>query len=230
MTSYAVLIFAIAACAWIVVRAMDDHRQAMRMRHRLLDEAPGLIAEPATSLAPDQFPVVCGRIEDGRRVRIELVADTMVVRRLPQLWLRVTLVEREAQARPKIGALARPTGAEYYSMVHDMPEWITPPQTGASLLMRGDGTGTSAQAAEISLYFQQLFADPLVKEAVITPLGARIMRQAAQGDRAAHLVLRQSRFPLTIVPADTIRHAIDAVISLAAALAVPPLSETNRAA
>jgi hypothetical protein len=53
-----------------------------------------LLSEPGITIAPDQFPVVTGLIGDGRPVRIELIADTMVTRRLPQLWLKVTLVRK----------------------------------------------------------------------------------------------------------------------------------------
>lgn len=55
---------------------------------------------------------------------------------------------------------------------------------------------------------QALFRNPTVKEAVITPRGVRLIRQVAEGDRGAHLVLRQVRFPVEQVPADLIRTAI----------------------
>lgn len=137
-----------------------------------------------------------------------MIADTLVCRRLPQLWLKLTLAEHEPVARPSIGALSRPTGAEFYSMVHDLPEWLAPPQTEASILLRGDGTATPAELKQASSIFQALFRNPTVKEAVITPRGVRLIRQVAEGDRGAHLVLRQVRFPIEQVPADLIRTAI----------------------
>lgn len=149
-----------------------------------------------------------GSLSDGRRIRIELIADTLVCRRLPQLWLKLTLAEERLQKRPSIGALSRPTGAEFYSMVHDLPEWLAPPQTEASILLRGDGTATPTEIKQASSTFQALFRNPTVKEAVITPRGVRLIRQVAEGDRGAHLVLRQVRFPVEQVPADLIRTAI----------------------
>jgi hypothetical protein len=142
----------------------------------------------------------------------------MVTRRLPQLWLRVTLSESGERNRPTIGALARPTGAEYYSLVHDMVEWMPPPETDASLLMRGDGHATAWQVERVSALFRSLFADPKVKEAVITPRGTRIIRQAAQGEPGAHKVLRQVRFPLRAVPADLVALAIAEAETLSALL------------
>ena len=124
----------------------------------------------------------------------------MVTRRLPQLWLKVTLFENEARDRPSLGALARPAGSEYYSLVHGFPEWMTPPQMDMSLLMRGDGRATAQQAAIAGRHFQRLFADQKVKEAVITAKASRLVYQASQGERAAHMFLRQARFSLEASP------------------------------
>ncbi|TGT40647.1 hypothetical protein EN810_35245, partial [Mesorhizobium sp. M8A.F.Ca.ET.167.01.1.1] len=114
-------VFIAAAGAWIGKRAISDHRASLAKRRGLLDEAARSFPDARISFAPDHFPILVSRLEDGRQVRIELLADTMVTRRLPQLWLRVTLSEVSERSRPAIGVLARPTGAEYYSLVHDLP-------------------------------------------------------------------------------------------------------------
>jgi hypothetical protein len=218
ITYYLFSALALSAIAWFIRAAIRGHQRAMAERHRLLDEAHSLLGEPGMTLAPDQFPIVTGHVADGRRIRIELIADTLVTRRLPQLWLKATLIESEPRARPAIGALARPTGSEYYSLVHGMPEWMTPPKTGISLLMRGDGCATREQENLVGGHLQRLFADPRVKEAVITPTVARIIYQASQGGRAAHMFLRQAQFSLKTVPAETIRETIAMVESLGAVL------------
>lgn len=206
--TYLLFAFALLAVAWFIRAAIRGHRQAMQQRGRLLDEAHALLNEPGIRIAPDRFPIVTGRIGDGRNVRIELIADTMVTRRLPQLWLKVTLFENLARDCPSLGALARPAGSEYYSLVHGFPEWMTPPEMGMSMLMRGDGRATAEQAALAGCHFQRLFADQKVKEAVITAKATRLVYQASQGERAAHMFLRQARFSLETVPAATIAQAI----------------------
>lgn len=208
MDNLALVLLAIAAIAVFMAGAQRDRLRLNRQRSRLLDAAAGLFDNSRLRAAPDGFPILDGSLSDGRRIRIELIADTLVCRRLPQLWLKLTLAEHEPVARPSIGALSRPTGAEFYSMVHDLPEWLAPPQTEASILLRGDGTATPTEIKQASSIFQALFRNPTVKEAVITPRGVRLIRQVAEGDRGAHLVLRQVRFPIEQVPADLIRTAI----------------------
>lgn len=228
-TSFALLILSAALCAWLVVRGIRDNREAMAVRHGLLDEAEGLLAESERMIGPDHYPAVTGRIADGRRVKIELVADNLITRRLPQLWLRLTLYDAMPD-RPKMGALARPTGGEYYSLVHDMPAWMEPPETGTSMLMRGDGAAAPWQIERVLGHFGKLFADPQVKEAVIGANGVRVLRQAAQGERAAHLFLRQSRFSIATVPAEDIRTVIAMANALAAVLPTGELAQATEAA
>ena len=228
-TSFALLILSVAACAWLTLRAMRDQREAMAERSGLLAEAGHVLSDAKTVIGPDQYPVVTGRIPDGRQVKIELIADTLVTRRLPQLWLRVTLYDT-SPIRPTIGALARPTGSEYYSLVHDMPQWMAPPISATPLLVRGDGTATPAQIEFALRHFASLFAELSVKEAVISPRGVRIVRQAAQGERGAHLLLRQSRFSIATVPASDIDKAIAMAISLAEALPVARPTRVTEAA
>jgi len=218
-TSFALLILSALASAWLIARAMQDHRDAMAGRSMLLDEATEVLVDAETIIGPDQFPIVKGRARDGRHVKLDVIADSLITRRLPQLWLRVTLYEAAAP-RPTIGALARPTGSEYYSLVHDMQQWMAPPGTEAPILLRGDGTATRAETERVLCHFADLFADPTVKEAVISPKGVRIIQQAAQGERATHLFLRQSRFPITAIPAADMNKAIALAIALSEVLKV----------
>lgn len=218
ITTTALSAFIAVACVWIGKRAISDHRAILAKRRGLLDEAARLFPNAQISFAPDHFPILVSRLEDGRQIRIELLADTMVTRRLPQLWLRVTLSEVSECSRPAIGALARPTGAEYYSLVHDLPVWMAPPETNASLLMRGDGRATAGQVERAAMMFRGLFSDPAVKEAVISPRGTRVIRQAAQGERAAHLFLRQIRFAVATISVELVQKAVSEAKALSQAL------------
>ncbi|WP_296744886.1 hypothetical protein [Mesorhizobium sp.] len=218
ITTIVLSAFIAASCIWMGKRAISDHRAILAKRRGLLDEAARLFPDARISLAPDHFPILVGRLDDGRQVRVELLADTLVTRRLPQLWLRVTLSEVSERSRPAIGVLARPTGAEYYSLVHDLPEWMAPPETNASLLMRGDGRATAGQVERAAAVFRNLFSDPTVKEAVISPRGTRVIRQAAQGERAAHLFLRQIRFAVATISVDLVQKAVSEAKALSQAL------------
>lgn len=227
--SFALLILSAVVCMWLALRAVRDQREAMSERSRLLAEAGTILSDAATVIGPDQYPVVTGRTDDGRQVKVDVIADTLVTRRLPQLWLRVTLYDASPN-RPTLGVLARPAGSEYYSLVHDMPQWMTPPVSTSPMLMRGDGSASPAQSERMREHFASLFIDPAVKEAVVSPKGLRIVCQAAQGERGAHLLLRQSRFSIATVPASAIAKAIELAAALATAHEeTPPSTQPVRA-
>lgn len=215
-TSLTAAALSVAAGLTLWNKARRDHCAAMAQRAALLDEARGLFAGGRTSLAPDGFPRFAATLPDGRTLALELIADTLVTRRLPQLWLKLTVASDAPLRRFVVGALARPTGAEFYALTHGLPDWAPPP-AGLPLLVRAKGASES-ELARAGAAFEEIFADPKLKEAAATPRGVTVVRQVFEGDRAAHLLLRQARFAAEPVPAESIRRAYDDALLLEAAL------------
>ncbi|MET0599733.1 MAG: hypothetical protein ABWZ57_17905 [Mesorhizobium sp.] len=227
LTAISALALAAAGSGVLWLKARRDHREALAHRAALLDDACALFPDARVAIGTDGFPSLSFRLDDGREARLLLIADSLVTRRLPQLWLALTILDATPQRRFSIGALARPTGAEYYSRVHPLPDFVEPPDGDVPLLMRAAAlprhlVGQAARALALP------FADPRLKEAVLSPRGISIVRQACEGDRGAHLLLRQARFDAPTVPADMVEQAIaDALVlegafdRLAPAPAVP---------
>lgn len=187
----------------------------LTVRHRLLDEAEALMTPGFRSdLSPDEYPVLRGTLRDGRQATLDLISDTMVTRRLPQLWLRITIHLDMPRAWPRLGVLARPTGSEYYAVVHGLDTWIEPPPSTLSLLMRGDVEARDERWQPLRDGLAALVANPKVKEVALTPKMIRVVFQAAEGERGAHLVLRQARFAMNTVPEATIRQALDVAAAI----------------
>jgi hypothetical protein len=210
LAGLAIAIFAVGGVAALTVMARRDHDAAMGARARILDPVATLFDEAELRIAADGFPVLTGRLPDRRRITIELIPDTMVMRRLPQLWLVVTLSETMKRPRPSFGALARPTGSEFYSRVAELPERIEPPPgLDSSILIRGNAPFGAVDAERAGEALRRLFADARVKEIMVTPKGVRIVRQASEGERGAHLLLRQVRFPIEAVQPDLVLKAIE---------------------
>jgi hypothetical protein len=209
LTGLGFLLFVGAGIAGLAAKARREHHDMLRQRAALLDAAASLFAEARIAIGHDGFPVLTGRLLDGRPIGLEVIADTLVPRRLPQLWFKLTIHEPTARCRPSIGVLARPTGAEFYSLVQELPDWIAPPfRAEIPLLMRGrDASGSDVE--QTSAVFARLFSDPGLKEAAVTPRGVRLVRQIAQGERGAHMVYRQIRFPVLQVSPDLVRKALE---------------------
>lgn len=191
---------------WLAARA--EHGKAMRERAALFDEAAHHFPDSRVTVGEDFFPRLGGSLGDHRTWQAEIIADSLVTRRLPQLWLKLTLIEKEPHAGPTLGVLARPTGAEFYSLVQDLPERLEPPfEADVPMVMRGRNV-YRRDLDRMAGVFRSLLADPGLKEAAVTPRGARIIRRVAEGGRGAHMVFRQMRFPVLSVPPELVATAL----------------------
>ena len=218
------LLFCVAGVAVIAALAREELRNDLQQRGTLLDAAAGLLDNPSVTVGGDGYPQLVGTCNDGHQVRLEVVPDSLVPRRLPQLWLKLTLLKPEAAPRPSIGVLARPIGTEFYSRVLGLPDTIAPSfAVDFPLLMRGRGA-TEAAIQRTSGLFRTLFADPELKEILITPRGAGTVRRIAEGDRGAHVLYRQMRFPVTQVSPEFVRNALAELHLLNEALEPSPAS------
>jgi hypothetical protein len=213
LTSITALTLALAAAGVLWLKARRDHRDALERRAGLLQGARDMFPDARLAVGADGFPSLSFRLADGRDARLALVADSLVTRRLPQLWLELTILAGAPYRDFSIGALARPTGAEYYSTVHALPDFVEPPAGEVPLLVRARSLPRQI-ATEAARALARPFADPRLKEAVLLPRGVRIIRQACEGDRGAHLLLRQARFDAPEVTADVINKAIAEALAL----------------
>jgi hypothetical protein len=219
LAGVAIAVFAAASAAGIYAMARRDHQAALAARARLLDPVAELFSDPAVRIGGDGFPVLTGQWRDRRAAKVELIPDTLVTRRLPQLWLVVTLSETSKRARPSFGALARPTGAEFYSRVEELPERIEPPPgLDDSIMIRGSAPFGLIHAERTGEALRQIFSDKRVKEVLVTPGAARIVRQASEGERGAHVLLRQARFPIAAIDPAMVLTAIEEADAMSAAL------------
>ena len=108
------LILAVGSIAAVTYVGMRDHRAAKAARRGVLDNCAAALDAAQLSHAADGFPRLTGR-HHGRDVRVDLICDTMTIRRLPQLWMSTTLIDANA-GLPGFAVLVRPAGTEFYSL------------------------------------------------------------------------------------------------------------------
>lgn len=134
----------------------------------------------------------------------ELIPDTMVVRRLPQLWLSVTALA-ETPGAPSFAVLVRHSGNEFYSLINQFSQRLDPPAGfPAEVLIRGSSWKAQRLLNDLRLPLADVLANPRVKEVAVTARGVRIVIQAAEGRRGEHLLLRQATFDSDGVQAEAL--------------------------
>lgn len=207
MPSIEFIVVSCVSAAVVAAMALRDHRAARRQRESMLDACAGLVDAARIDRGADGFPQLAGRWK-GREVRVALIADTMTIRRLPQIWLSVTLLDTNA-GRPGLAALVRPSGADFYSLTERFTErFDTPPGFPGEIWIRGSSPAAERLLDKAAPVMADVFSDARVKEIAATDRGFRIIRQAAEGRRGPHLLLRQVAFDETSVPADLVAETL----------------------
>lgn len=115
--------------------------------------------------------------------------DGLTFRKLPALWVMVTLPQRLPLAAT-LDIMARPTGQEPFSHFSQLPQSLPcpgslPPGTG----IRTDNSA-GVPVPEILAPHLAIFADPKVKELLISPKGLRLVILGGEADRGRYLIFR----------------------------------------
>lgn len=142
------------------------------------------------ALSPTGFARASGR-RAGLGLDLQAVPDTLTFRKLPALWLLVTLPE-PMPLRQRINLMIRPTGIEPFSAFEALPYQTTlPPGFPPDAALRSESALASDEAALLQRHLA-LFDDPRVKELVLSPKGLRITWLAEEAQRGPYLLFREN--------------------------------------
>ena len=190
----AILLFALAGALLIAALAMRERAAANAKRRIILDPVLRMFDAPKLTVDRSGFPKLEGQLH-GENLRVALIPDTMTIRRLPQLWLEVTMRCDLPIEDQGLAILIRPSGADYYSLTERMKIQLAPPKTFPfECLVKGESSRSQQTLDRIADRASRHLADPRVKEIAVTKNGLRMIRQLAEGKRGEHLLLRQSVF------------------------------------
>jgi hypothetical protein len=214
MTSVIALLLLLAALAVLPALFARDATRARRQRTGFFADTLGLFDRYKVALRGQAYPLLEGRYK-GHDVRLEPVLDDMTWRKLPSLWLKVT-VFKPNPSRGVLDFLMRPRGGEFFSPSSDMVHRLAIPESWPQNAI------LCADSPDIALDdltpHMAIFEDTRTKELVLTPRGVRLVYQAAQGDRAQYLVLRQAHFQNNKADPMLVRTLLDRAIAIAAAV------------
>jgi hypothetical protein len=197
------LFFAVAGVIVTAAVAYREHAGQLAARRSLLDRCVGVLRSASLAHGGDGFPILDG-YWNGRFIRAELFPESMALRRLPQLWLKLTRIEVRT-GLPEFSILVRPSGTEFYSLTDGHTHTLRPPQGLAQeIVVRGSGPHAQRLLDAVAPVLAKIFADPRIKEVAVTAKGLRLIWQAAEGQRGHHLLLRQCRFENAQVTPDAL--------------------------
>lgn len=175
--------------------------------------------QPRRGKGSGGFPRLAGRY-GGVEFDLQAVPDTLTFRKLPALWVLVTL-----PAPLPLGAtldlMIRPTGVEPFSHFHNLPDQISaPPGFPEDCALRTDAPAMLLPESTLAPHLG-LFADECVKELVLSPKGLRIVFLAEEANRGRYLIFRDAELGRTPLPFACIHPHLDRLLALRRDLLAP---------
>lgn len=184
-------------------------------RAGFLDAVRPLLSDATSRPEPDGFPRLAGTY-GGARFDLRVVPDTLTTRKLPALWLLVTLTEPQPLSAAT-HLMLRPRGTETFSGFDRLPRVLPPdPRLPADSALRTDGPPAPVPQPLIDLV--ATLGEDRLKEAVLSPKGLRLTWLVEEAHRGRYLIFRDSEMGLAPLPPETLRPLLDALLSLRAGL------------
>ena len=158
------------------------------------------------------FPRLAGRY-GGAELDLQAVPDTLTFRKLPALWVLVTLPGPQPLAG-KLDLMIRPTGVEPFSHFHTLAHQIAPPPGFPDdCALRTDAPG-ALLPDDLLIPHLGLFEDECVKELILSPKGLRISFLAEEANRGRYLIFRDAELGRTALPFERVQPYLDALLAL----------------
>lgn len=147
-------------------------------------------------------------IYGGQSFQVQTIIDTLSTRKLPSLWMMITLPE--PQPLPGIlDLMMRPSGPTTFSnfdfLTHSLP---LPSHFPDNMVIRSDSLDMTRYLEFVKPHLAT-FEECHGKEFLMTPKGLRIVTLAAEADHARYGVLREANFGEQVLNADLAKQSMD---------------------
>lgn len=196
MTRWPVLIVALGLLIWFLLTARRFWQAAMQRRSAragYLAQVEVLLTAPRRQMQDSGYLRIAGDWQ-GATFDFQVVPDTLSYRKLPCLWLLVSLTDPMPAVLGEVRIMARASGLEAFSTFSTLPVEVSlPPGFPPDCTMRCTDPHHVPSLAVLDAV-ARLMADPRVKEVVLSPKGLRIVILAEEGARAAYLIHRDAEF------------------------------------
>ncbi|MBL9053721.1 MAG: hypothetical protein JNN02_08320 [Tabrizicola sp.] len=180
---------------WLGVRLVRETRARTASRAGYFDALKPLFDGGETRLQPTGFPRMTGK-RGSLSFDLQAIPDTLTFRKLPALWVLVTLPE-PLPVGATLDLMARPSGNEPFSHFPTLPQTLpTPDDLPSHVAIRCDDA-SGIPAANLIARHADIFRNDAIKELVISPKGLRIVLLAEEADRGRYLIFREAEMGRT---------------------------------
>lgn len=203
------LAIAFAVLVVLTIRAARDRKIS---RSAYLSDCASFLQDARIGFGPTGFPRLNGSYR-GALFDVQAVPDTLTFRKLPALWVLVTL-PLPLPLRATLDLMVRSTGIEPFSTFQSLPHQIAaPPGFPEDCRLRTDDAAALPPQSMLVPH-AAIFDDPAVKELVLSPKGLRIVFLADEANRGRYLIFRDAELGTEPLPVRRLVPFLDALLAL----------------
>lgn len=205
--------FVIAPLLAMSVYLLFQRSQLVLKRNRamLFEHCDGMLDNSSTYYEANGFPVIKGHYS-GFDVQLNLIPDTIVMRKVPPLWLMVS-IKANKQSKGSMDFIVRPQNIEFYSPGWHWDGLFKVPSNWPQYSI-AKYRDTEASVSVLDKFIPDLFKDEKVKQLLITPNSLRITYMAKQAIRGEYLLTRSAVFDDNAIERDDVKKIIEYAIAI----------------
>lgn len=183
-------------------------------RAAIFEDCRGVLQSAELASPGSDYPLLRG-VLGGRRFLLQPLLDHVGYRKVPSLWLVIT-IDEVLPVQGSVDILFRPDNIEFYSGIDGLPERIElPAEWPAHHLARVGPAGWQAPLAAMRAALGEAGESADLKEVVLTPRGVRLVVRVCGVERSHYMVLRSMLPQVERIPPDWLNHWLDVVSGLA---------------
>jgi len=170
-------------------------------RAAIFDDCRGLFDVVDVVCPGSDYPLLRGE-HAGRRVLLQPLLDHVGYRKVPSLWLVIT-IDQPLRLDGSVDILFRPANIEFYSGIDTLPERIHLPADWPEHHMARVGPpGWAPPLTLMRSAIGEAGDSPDLKELVLSPRGLRMVVRICDVERSHYMVLRAMLPQVDRIPAD----------------------------
>ncbi len=208
---YAVIAATVAY--FLIKRTMARAERQRQIPNLLFEEVSSIFTEIEIKRGESLGSHILTGVYEGQSFEIKTITDTLNTRKLPSLWLMMTL-KSPIPITHTLDMMLRPAGPTTFSNFDFLPTILpTPPGFPAQAVLHSDN---DRPPFDLNLMRPLLiyFKNPRAKEFLATPNGLRLVTQLGEAERARYLVAREAHFESQSINVAETRHTLELLLAL----------------
>ncbi len=157
---------------------------------------------------------------DGELFQYHVVVDTLSTRKLPSLWLLLSLPKAQP-LQATIDLMMRPAGHTTFSQFDFLGHTIrTPADCPEAAVVRSDTASPWLPVQAMALAYP-ILQNHGGKELLLSPRGLRIVVQVSEADKLRYGVFREARFEDAVIDGQQARNIMNTLLAMDTTLKEP---------